>query len=193
MSSDPIDLFLASRARAVSAGAGFDGTAAVLATASLDAAPSARWVLVKEVGADGFFVYTNFGSQKAQELDRNPQAALCFHWAEIGEQFRVAGPVERASAARNDAYFESRPRSSQLGAWASAQSQPLASREVLEARLEALTQEYEGRPVPRPPHWGGYRLVPERVERWINGEHRLHDRFLYERVADGWRETRLAP
>jgi pyridoxamine 5'-phosphate oxidase len=193
MTTDPIELFLRCRERAVEAGAGFDGTAAVLATASPDGAPSARAVLVKEVGQDGFFVYTNYESRKATELDDNPRAALCIHWPEIGEQFRIEGRVERASDERNDAYFRSRPRESQLGAWASHQSRPIPSREHLVERMEQLRVEHEGREVPRPPHWGGYRIVPERIEHWINGDHRLHDRFCYERTAEGWAETRLAP
>lgn len=193
MTTDPIRLFLDCRRRAVEAGTGFDGTKAVLATASPDGVPSARYVLVKEVGEDGFFVYTNYESRKARDLDANPRAALCVHWAEIGEQFRVQGRVERASAARSDAYFRARPRDSQLGAWASDQSRPIPSRAHLVEKMEQLRAAYEGRDVPRPPHWGGYRIVPERIEHWINGDHRLHERFVYERTADGWRETRLAP
>ncbi len=190
---DPIALFLACRAAAVEAGAPLDGTAAVLATASPDGVPSARFVLVKEVGEDGFFVYTNYESRKARELDANPRAALCVHWPEIGVQIRVEGRVERAPAERSDAYFAARPRESQLGAWASTQSQPIESREALLARFAALETQHEGLPVPRPPHWGGYRLVPERIEHWKNADHRLHDRFLYVREGAGWRVTRLAP
>lgn len=193
MTTDPIELFLRCRARAVEAGAGFEGTAAVLATATPDGVPSARAVLVKEVGQDGFFVYTNYESRKARELDANPRAALCIHWPEIGEQFRIEGPVERASEARSDVYFRSRPRESQLGAWASDQSRPIPSREYLLERLLSLRAEHEGRDVPRPPHWGGYRLIPHRIERWISGDHRLHDRLCYERTDAGWSEVRLAP
>jgi pyridoxamine 5'-phosphate oxidase len=191
--ADPIALFLACRADAVEAGAAMDGTVAVLATATPDAIPSARCVLVKEVGPDGFFFYTNYGSRKARELDANPHAALCVHWAETGVQFRIEGTVTRASAERSDAYFASRPRESQLGAWASDQSQPLASREVLMERLASVTARFEGRPVERPPHWGGYCLKPTRIEHWENGPHRLHDRFLYVLEGATWRATRLAP
>jgi pyridoxamine 5'-phosphate oxidase len=193
METRPIALFLRCRARAIEAGAPFDGAAAVLATASASGVPSARAVLVKEVSEDGFFVYTNYQSRKARELDENPQAALCVHWPEIAEQFRVEGRVERASEARSETYFQSRPRESQLGAWASAQSQPIPDREHLEARFAELEREHEGRPVPRPPHWGGYRSVPARIEHWISGDHRLHDRFVYERTATGWTVARIAP
>lgn len=193
MVTDPIQLFLKCRQRAVEAGAGFEGTAAVLATASADGKPSARFVLVKDVGPDGFHVFTNYQSRKAHELDENPWGALCFHWPEIGEQFRIEGLTERTDDATSDAYFAARPRDSQLGAWASDQSRSIPSRQYLIERMERVGREHEGRPIPRPPHWGGYRIVPERIEHWINGDHRLHDRFLYERTEDGWSETRLAP
>ena len=193
MATDPIQLFLECRKRAVAAGTGFEGTKAVLATATPDGRPSARYVLVKDVGPEGFFVYTNYGSRKAHELDANPWAALCIHWPEIGEQFRIEGRVERTDAATSDAYFHARPRESQLGAWASDQSRPIPAREHLMERLERERQKYDGRPVPRPPHWGGYLIVPTAIERWVNGDHRLHDRFLFERSDDGWKETRLAP
>lgn len=190
---DPIALFLACRAAAQAAGSPLDATMAVLATASASGVPSARFVLVKEVGAAGFFFYTNYESRKARELDENPRAALCMHWPETGVQFRAEGPVARASEAESEAYFASRPRESQLGAWASAQSQPIVSREALLSRFAAFETQFEGKPVPRPPHWGGYRLVPERIEHWQSADHRLHDRFLYEREGAGWRVTRLAP
>ncbi len=193
MQPDPIALFLACRAEAVAAGAAHDGTAAVLATATPDGVPSARYVLVKEAEPDGFYVYTNYGSAKARDLDANPRASLCIHWPETGVQFRVVGPVERASAERSDAYFASRPRESQLGAWASAQSTPIASREALMAAFAEAEARFADRDVPRPAHWGGYVLRPTRVEHWENGDHRLHDRLRYERDGDGWRVTRLSP
>ncbi|MEZ4337145.1 MAG: pyridoxamine 5'-phosphate oxidase [Sandaracinaceae bacterium] len=193
-SPDPIARFLDARDRAVRAGAGFDGTAAVLATASPEGAPSVRWVLVKEVEPGGFFVYTSYDSRKGVELDLNPRASLAMHWPEIGEQFRIEGPVRRASAERSDAYFAGRPRDSQIGAWASPQSQPIASREALMARVDEISTRFGDEPVPRPPTWGGYVLVPERVEHWINGDARLHDRWVFERVDDGgWKMQRLAP
>ncbi|MCC6877219.1 MAG: pyridoxamine 5'-phosphate oxidase [Sandaracinaceae bacterium] len=191
--TDPIELFLACRSEARAAGAPMDATIAVLATATADGRPSARAVLVKDVEPDGFFVFTNYESRKARELEDNPFAALCIHWPETGVQFRVEGRVERVPPERSDAYFASRPRESQLGAWASAQSRPVGGREAL---LEAFAQaedRFAGRDVLRPPHWGGYRIVPSRIEHWVNGEHRLHDRFLYERGAHGWTVTRLSP
>lgn len=193
-SPDPIARFLDARARAVAAGAPFDATAAVLATASPEAVPSVRFVLVKDVGPEGFFVYTSYESRKAAELERNPRAALAMHWPEIGEQFRVEGPVRRASAAQSDAYFATRPRESQLGAWASPQSQPIASREALMDRVAAIEERFGDGPVPRPPTWGGYAVVPERIEHWVNGAARLHDRWVFERGGDGlWKMQRLAP
>lgn len=193
MSEDPIALFLADRARAHSAGNLHEGTAAALATATRDGVPAARYVLVKDVGPDGFYFFTNYESRKASELDQNPRVTLCFHWPEIGVQYRIDGTSERASEAKNDAYFASRPRESQLGAWASPQSKPIDSREALLARFEEVKARYAGGTVPRPPHWGGYRIVAQRVERWVAADHRLHDRFLYERHGKGWRMTRLAP
>ncbi len=190
---DPISLFLTCRREAVEAGAPLEGTAAVLATATREGIPSARCVLVKEVGPDGFYVYTNRESRKGHDLEQNPRAALCVHWPETGVQFRIEGNVDLASDERSDAYFANRPRESQIGAWASTQSRPIASREELLARFEEFAKRFEGQPVPRPPHWGGYRIVPERIEFWRDGSHRLHDRFLYVREGDGWRITRLAP
>lgn len=193
MELDPIGLFLDRRAVAIALGAPFDGAAAVLATATPDGRPSARMVLVKEVRPEGFFVFTNYESRKGTELDQNPRAAICVHWVELGEQFRIEGAVARASEDESDAYFATRPRDSQIGAWASAQSRPLASRDALLARTRELEAEHAGRPVPRPPFWGGYRLVPDRIEHWVNQAARLHERCLYEREPEGWRRTLLAP
>jgi pyridoxamine 5'-phosphate oxidase len=190
--TDPIALFLSLRERARSIEP-WEATACVLATADARGRPSARFVLVKEADAEGFFFYTNHGSRKARELADNPFAALCFHWDTLGVQFRVEGSVERATAGRSDAYFAARPRISQLGAWASEQGRPLASRDELLARLSVFEGRFAGGDVPRPEHWGGYRIRPERIEYWINGEFRLHDRFEYQREGDAWRVTRLAP
>jgi pyridoxamine 5'-phosphate oxidase len=190
--NDPIAVFLERRERARAAGAPMDGTIAVLATSERDR-PSARFVLVKEVEAEGLFFYTNYESRKASELDATHMAALAIFWAETGVQFRFEGSVERASAARSDAYFATRPRESQIGAWASAQSQPIDSRAVLEARFEEADARFAGKPVPRPPHWGGYRLVPDRIEHWVSGEFRLHDRHLYVRDGDRWTVSVLSP
>ncbi len=153
-----------------------------------------RFVLAKEVDPSGFRFYTNLTSRKADELAREPRAALAFHFHTIETQFRVDGRVELASDGQSDAYFAARPRISQLGAWASDQSKPLESRAVLLERLKGLEARFpEGTPVPRPPHWGGYRLVPHRMEHWAQGEFRLHHRMLYERDASGWRSTLLNP
>ncbi|AKF08694.1 pyridoxamine 5'-phosphate oxidase [Sandaracinus amylolyticus] len=190
---DPIALFLETRSRA-EPNEPWDAVACALATADAKGRPSARFVLVKEVDADGFWFYTNEQSQKGKDLDANPWASLCFFWPSVHTQFRIEGPVEKASAARSDAYFASRPRISQVGAWASDQSRPIASRETLTDRVRQLEAQFEGKPVPRPPHWGGYRVIPQIVEHWVEGDYRLHDRFRYERQEDGtWRATRLAP
>ncbi|MFO0682853.1 MAG: pyridoxamine 5'-phosphate oxidase [Sandaracinus sp.] len=191
---DPIALFLADRERARAAGEGWDATAAALATVKAGGFPSVRFVLVKEVAADGFRFYTNRHSQKAVELEGVPHAALAFLWVKVDVQFRVEGAVRRLDDADSDAYFASRPRISQLGAWASHQSEPLASREVLLGRLTELEKKYpEGTPVPRPPHWGGYLLTPERIEHWQAAPFRLHERTLYERDGAGWRGQLINP
>ncbi|MBN1608087.1 MAG: pyridoxamine 5'-phosphate oxidase [Polyangiaceae bacterium] len=164
-----------------------------LATATLDGRPSVRMVLYKGLVDGALRLVTNSASRKGQEIASNPSAAVVFYWPELGRQVRMEGRVERASASESDEYFASRDRSSQLGAWASAQSQPIATRTELEAAFEGARARFEGRPVERPPHWGVLCLVPSRVELWISGAHRLHDRFLYERSGDSWRVTRLAP
>ncbi|MDQ3032200.1 MAG: pyridoxamine 5'-phosphate oxidase [Myxococcota bacterium] len=193
LTTDPIALFLETRLRAEQHEP-WDAAACVLATADARGRPSARFVLVKEVDEAGFWFYTNEESDKGRQLAENPWASLCWHWPTQHVQFRVEGPVERAPAARSDEYFALRPRISQIGAWASEQSRPLASREALIVRVRELEAKYEGAPIPRPPHWGGYRVIPQRIEQWVEGEFRLHDRHLYERQPDGtWAITRLAP
>jgi pyridoxamine 5'-phosphate oxidase len=165
-----------------------------LATATKDARPSARLVLLKQVDEAGFVFYTNYRSAKAKELDENPQAALVFYWVGLDRQVRVEGRVERVSAVESDEYFRTRPRESQLGALASPQSEVIESREVLEQRLRELEEEYRDREVKRPSHWGGYRLHAERIEFWENRPGRLHDRIVYDLQADGsWSINRLAP
>lgn len=166
--------------------------AMTLATASADGAPSARVVLLKGVDS-GFVFFTNQESRKGRELDANPRAALVFHWQPLGRQVRVEGTVERVSAAESAEYFATRPRGAQLGAWASPQSEQLADRADLEGRLARVAGEHEGGDVPAPPFWGGFRLVPARLEFWQHQDDRLHDRFAYERDGDFWRITRLAP
>jgi pyridoxamine 5'-phosphate oxidase len=167
--------------------------AMTLATASAEGAPSARMVLLKGADEDGFVFYTGYGSRKAVELDGNPRAALVFYWRPLGRQVRVEGTVEPVSEEESAAYFATRPRGSQLAAWASPQSLPLASREELEQRYAELERDYDGRKVPRPPHWGGFRLKPEAIEFWEHRENRLHDRLRYTRTREGWRSELLAP
>jgi len=167
--------------------------AVALATAGADGAPSARMVLLKGHDADGFVFYTNRQSRKAVELAANPRAALLFHWPVLQRQVRAEGPVAALDDAASDAYFASRARASQLGAWASPQSEVLSSRAALEARLAAVEARFDDQAVPRPPHWGGYRLSPDAVEFWQGRFHRLHDRLRYRRDGDGWHVDRLAP
>jgi pyridoxamine 5'-phosphate oxidase len=164
-----------------------------LATADAVGTPSARMLLLKSADEDGFVFYSGYASRKGGELDENPRAALVFYWRPLGKQIRVEGSVERVSEAESAAYFATRPRGSQLAAWASQQSRPLASREELERRYVELEREYEGREVPLPPHWGGYRLRPDAIEFWEHRENRLHDRLRYTRAREGWRPERLAP
>jgi pyridoxamine 5'-phosphate oxidase len=168
--------------------------AMTLATATRDGAPSARVVLYKGIKRGGVFFVTNYQSRKARELEQNPRAALVMHYPRAQRQVRLEGSVERASAAESDEYFASRPRASQLGAWASAQSQPLTSREELLAQAQQLEARFGDAAVPRPDFWGGYLVFPETIELWVGHKDRLHDRFLYRREADGsWNITRLAP
>ena len=170
-----------------------DATAMALATADATGAPSVRMVLLKAVDAAGFVFFTNYESRKAAELVANSRAALCFYWPAIGVQVRVEGGVERVTAAESEAYFETRPRESQLGAWASRQSRPLASAEALREEFARISARFAGKPVPRPPVWGGFRVRPQRIEFWHAGEHRLHDRVLYTRAGEGWTVERLFP
>jgi pyridoxamine 5'-phosphate oxidase len=164
-----------------------------LATATPDGRPSVRMVLLKGADDDGFLFFTGYGSRKGGELEANPQAALLFHWATLGRQVRVEGPVERVSAEESDAYFATRPRGAQLAAAASHQGRVLANRAQLDEAVAELAREFEGREVPRPAHWGGYRLRPGAYEFWQHREDRLHDRLRYERDGDAWRLERLAP
>jgi pyridoxamine 5'-phosphate oxidase len=189
---DPFERFAALLAEAERA-IPRDPNAMVLSTLDERGRPTARVMLLKGVDARGFVFYTNLESRKGRGLARAPHAALCFFWQPLERQVRVEGSVERVSDADADAYFASRPRGSQLGAWASAQSRPLASREELEARVESLTRQYEGKSVPRPPHWSGYRLLPDAFEFWHGMPSRLHERLLYTREGTGWRTQLLNP
>ena len=165
-----------------------------LATATAAGRPSVRMVLLRGFDERGFVFFTNYQSRKAQELANNPQAALVFYWPELDRQVRIEGTVQRISAEESDAYFQSRERGSRLGAWASPQSQVIASREALETRMEELAAKYRDSDVPRPPHWGGYRLVAAVMEFWQGQPNRLHDRLRYRRVdGDVWLLERLAP
>jgi pyridoxamine 5'-phosphate oxidase len=168
--------------------------AITLATATRDGRPSARVVLLKRVDARGFTFFTNYESRKGRELEENPRAALVWLHAPHERQVRVAGAAVRLSAEESDAYFATRPRGSQLGAWASQQSRPIADRGELEARWAELEERWAGAPVPRPPYWGGVRVEPDEIEFWQGRANRLHDRFAYTRAADGsWSRTRLQP
>lgn len=170
-----------------------DPEAMALATADREGRSSVRMVLLKGHDERGFVFYTNSRSRKGSELAANPRVSLLFHWKSLRRQVRVEGPVEAVSDAEADGYFATRSRESQLGAWASDQSQPMASRGEFEARYQARASEYEGREVPRPPHWLGYRVAPERIEFWNDRAHRLHERRLFTRAGGGWTETLLYP
>ena len=170
-----------------------DPEAMALATAGTNGRPSVRMVLLKGHGPEGFVFYTNEQSAKAEQIAANPQAALLFHWKKLRRQVRVEGRVERVSGPEADAYFASRARDSQLGAWASDQSRPLDNRTTFEARFEEMKSRFEGQDVPRPPHWGGYRVVPERIEFWSDRPHRLHERRLFTQTGTGWTEGLLYP
>jgi pyridoxamine 5'-phosphate oxidase len=189
---DPIAAFNAALARARVRETS-DATAMTLATVSADGRPSARVVLLKGADDRGFVFYTNFSSRKGRDIEKNPFVALCIHWPKAVEQVRVEGRVERVSDAEADAYFASRPRGSQLGAWASTQSEEVASREELEKAFAEVTARFEGREVPRPPHWSGYRVVPDRIEFWFGRDDRMHDRYLYVRTENGFSTSRLCP
>lgn len=192
MSTDPFALFhdWYTEARTTEIN---DSNAMALATADAEGRPSVRMVLLKGYDARGFVFYTNREGRKAGDLAANPHVALLFHWKSLRRQIRIEGPVDLASDEESDAYFASRGRDSQLGAWASDQSRPLDARATFEARFAEVQARFEGQPVPRPPHWGGYRVTPERIEFWLDREHRLHERRVFTRAGDGWQEGMLFP
>jgi pyridoxamine 5'-phosphate oxidase len=167
--------------------------AMALATASAEGRPSIRHVLLREIDDRGVVFYTNHASRKGVELTENPRAALSIYWRELDRQISVTGDVGAVGVEESDAYFATRPRDARIGAWASRQSTELASRDELMERFAEVDARYEGADVPRPPFWGGYRITPITIEFWLGRQHRLHDRFLYERAREGWTIRRLSP
>ena len=192
MASDPFQLFDEWFAEA-QASEPNDPSAMALATAGPDGQPHVRMVLLKAHGPDGFVFYTNRQSAKADELRENPRAALLFHWKSLRRQVRFEGEIEGVSDVDADTYFATRGRDSQLGAWASDQSRPLDSRATFEQRFDEMKRRFDGRDVPRPAHWGGYRVIPARMEFWSDRPHRLHERRLFTRAGGGWTEGLLYP
>lgn len=191
---DPIALFHDWLEEATACKAIAEPTAMTLATVDEEGMPAARIVLLKAYDGRGFVFYTNLTSQKARHLEKNPKAALCFYWMPLDKQIRVQGAVEPVTQEEADAYFATRPRQSQLGAWASKQSQPYKERSELEQRLAKYTTKFDDNPIPRPPFWCGYRVVPQRIEFWLKQPYRLHDRVLYTRSGEaGWERARLFP
>ncbi len=190
--AEPFALF-AEWFAAAKAGEPADAEAMNLATATRDGAPSSRIVLLRGHDERGFVFFTNFDSRKGEELFANPRAALCFHWKSLQRQIRVEGEAAPVTDAEGDAYFERRARMSQIGAWASDQSRPLDSRATFERRVAKMEARFKDKPVPRPPRWSGFRLVPARIEFWEERPFRLHDRLVYSRDGDAWELFRLYP
>jgi pyridoxamine 5'-phosphate oxidase len=189
---DPVELFAQWFQAAQDSGILLPESVA-LASATGDGRPSVRMVLLKDVDERGFVFFTNYGSRKAAELDANPHAALCFHWAVLHRQVRVNGSVERVSEEESADYFASRPKNTRLGAWASKQSQPLSGRDELETRLREVEERFAGDDVPLPSFWGGYRLRPDQIEFWQGRTDRLHDRLVFTQSGQGWDTARLYP
>ena len=191
MPDDPLVLFEQWQQDASAAGLA-DPTGVVVATVQPDGSIRQRFVLLKGFSEGGFVFFTNYNSDKAAALAQNDRSSMLFPWNELDRQVSVSGRVEKIPDSESDAYFAARPRASQIAAWTSQQSQPIASRGALEAQYQATLERFDGGDVPRPRHWGGFRLVPERIEFWQGGEDRLHDRFVYQ-YANGWNRSRLQP
>ena len=191
MPDDPLVLFEQWQQDASAAGLA-DPTGVVVATVQPDGSIRQRFVLLKGVSEDGFVFFTNYNSDKAAALAQNDRSSMLFPWNELDRQVSVSGKVEKITESESDAYFAARPRASQIAAWTSQQSQPIASRAALEAQYQATLEQFDGGDVPRPRHWGGFRLVPKRIEFWQGGEDRLHDRFAYQYI-NGWSRLRLQP
>jgi pyridoxamine 5'-phosphate oxidase len=189
---DPIEQFRVWLAAAREAGI-YEPEAMTVATVDADGRPAARYVLLRGLDERGYCFYTNYRSAKARALAAHPYAALTFGWLQIHRSVRVEGPVERLPEAESDAYFASRPRAARISAWASPQSEVISSREELERAAAAVERRFDGAEIPRPPHWGGFLVRPERIELWQGRSGRLHDRLRYERAGAGWRIDRLAP
>lgn len=192
MADDPFDLFQRWFAEARASELN-DPDAIAFASATPDGRPSVRMVLLRRASPEGFAFFTNLDSRKGEELAANPFGALCIHWKSLRRQVRAEGPVEQVSDAEADEYFAGRSRDSRIGSWASDQSRPLESSEVFERRYAAMQAEFEGRDVPRPPRWSGFRLKPDIIEFWSDRPHRLHERRLFRRTSDGWDEGLLYP
>ncbi|MBK5227039.1 MAG: pyridoxamine 5'-phosphate oxidase [Actinobacteria bacterium] len=192
MNDDPFERFGAWLSEALETEPG-EPNAMTLATATTEGVVSARMVLLRGFERGGFDFFTNYESRKGRELSENPRAALVFHWAILKRQVCINGSVERLDPAGSDAYFAARPRGHQIAAWASEQSRAIEDRRVLEERVARFEREFEGREVPRPPHWGGFRVTPETIEFWEGRPDRLHDRLRFTREGDGWSIERLAP
>ncbi|HMO99146.1 MAG TPA: pyridoxamine 5'-phosphate oxidase [Kiritimatiellia bacterium] len=192
LTADPLDLFdrwfrFARTARI------FWPDSTALATASTDGKPSVRMVLLKAYDTRGFVFYTNYESQKGRELEENPYASMVMYWNDLVRQVRMTGPVEKISREDSERYFHRRPRGSQIGAWASNQDSVVASRAALMEKYDAYEKQFAGQPVPLPPYWGGYRLIPEAIEFWQGRTYRLHDRFRYTRKDGAWAWVRISP
>ena len=190
--TDPFELFAQWMGEACASEPN-DADAMAFATASADGRPSVRIVLMRRYGPDGFGFFTNLESRKARDLIANPFGALAIHWKSLRKQVRAEGPVELVSEAEADDYFASRSRDSPIGSWASDQSRQLESRELYERRVAEMQARFDGRDVPRPPHWSGFRLIPDRIEFWADRAHRLHERRLFTRTSGGWTEGLLYP